>query len=406
MPGRRASAIFVSNYFLLYVTYGVLTPYLPLYLKARGFTPSRIGVLLGVVEIAGFAGPLLVSRLADRLTAERGFGAAYRALLAASIAVAAIALVPLELTSRFGIAAVLMALLGFTFRSTSPLLDSAVGRLLPDPARQYGTFRAAGSIGFIIMSLLLQFGGLISSESSRSILLAFVVTVLPAFAAALFLPAVPRARGPRSSMSLRRARVFDRSFWAVIGIVFLGRFAMGAYYSFFSLYLQDSFRGTAAGFAGSGVSLMWALGAVAEIAPLWLSGRLIARWGLRLVLLVSLAAISLRLSLFVLAPTLGLIALAQLLHAFTFGTFHPAAVAYVNTKIPAEHRGLGMAIYTAVGIGLASFSASVAGGYVVEAFGYRALFVSYAVIPLAAIAVLFTKAGRIGILDPWKPRPF
>jgi PPP family 3-phenylpropionic acid transporter len=138
---------------------------------------------------------------------------------------------------------------------------------------------------------------------------------------------------------------------------------------------------------------------------MWLSGRLIARWGLRLVLLVSLAAISLRLSLFVLAPALGLIALAQLLHAFTFGTFHPAAVAYVNTKIPAEHRGLGMAIYTAVGIGLASFSASVAGGYVVEAFGYRTLFISYALIPLAAIAILFTKPGRIGILDPWKPPP-
>ena len=86
------------------------------------------------------------------------------------------------------------------------------------------------------------------------------------------------------------------------------------------------------------------------------------------------------------APSLVLIAFAQLLHAFTFGTFHTAAVAYVNTKIPAERRGLGMAIYNAIGIGCASFPASVVGGYVVEALGYATLFVVFAAIPLVGVA--------------------
>ncbi len=406
MPGRRTAAVFFSNYFLLYVTFAVLTPYLPLYLKARGFTPSRIGVLLGIVEVAGLAGPLLLARGADSLAAGHGFGTAYRLFLAGSVAVAALALLPLQLTTSFGMAAVLVAVLGFAFRSTSPLLDSEVGRILPDPARQYGTFRVAGSIGFILMSLFLQFGGAVSADSSVSVLAAFFVTAVPAVAAALFLPPVPRAAGSPAHQRLGGASSFDRGFWVVIGIIFLGRFAMGAYYSFFSLYLRDSFRGNASGLAGSGVSFMWALGTLAEVAPMWLSGRLIAKWGLRPVLLVSLAAITLRLSLFVLAPSLGLIAVAQLLHAFTFGTFHPAAVAYVNARVPAERRGLGMAIYNAIGVGLASFAASVAGGYIVEAFGYRVLFLSYAVVPLAAMALLFTKAGRAGILDAWKPRRF
>jgi PPP family 3-phenylpropionic acid transporter len=79
---------------------------------------------------------------------------------------------------------------------------------------------------------------------------------------------------------------------------------------------------------------------------------------------------------------------AQLLHALTFGTFHTAAVAYVNAKIPAERRGLGMAIYNAIGIGLASFLASIAGGYIVEAHGYTVLFLSYAAVPLGGIAIL------------------
>ena len=133
---------------------------------------------------------------------------------------------------------------------------------------------------------------------------------------------------------------------------------------------------------------MWAIGAVAEIATMWYSGKVIGRWGLRSVLVVSLAAITARLGFFVLAPSLVVIAFAQLLHALTFGTFHTAAVAYVNAKIPAERRGLGMAIYNAIGIGLASFLASIAGGYLLEAHGYTALFLSYAAVPLGGIAIL------------------
>ena len=434
MPGRRASAIFFSNYFLLYASFAVLTPYLQLYFKARGFSASRIGLLLGIVELAGLAGPLLVARLAD----ARG---SYRGLLVASLVASAAAFAAVQFSSGLLAAAGLAAAIGFSYRSTTPLLDSSVSRSLPDPARQYGRFRVAGSVGFIVVSLVLQFSGVVSADSSWSILVAFCASALLAAAAAGFLPAVPRtAPGPSAQAVAGGAprntaggagapgtdRAFDRGFWAVIGIIFLGRFGMGAYYSFFSLYLRDTFGGGAAAAAAAGaaatagaaghgggpaalggaVSLMWALGSVAEIGPMWFSGRLIARWGLRPVLLVSLLAISVRLSLFVLAPSLLVVGAAQLLHAFTFGTFHPAAVAYINAKVPAQRRGLGMALYNAVGIGLASFTASTIGGYIVEARGYVMLFLLYALVPLGAAVLLFTKAGRAGILDPWKPRPF
>ena len=393
MPSRRAATSFFANYFLLYVSFGILVPYLQLYLKARGFTPSRIGVLLGVYALAGIAGPIFVSRLADSRTA-------YRALLVGSLVTSAIAFVPLQLTTRFLVTALLLALVGASYLSTAPLLDSAVSRILPDPARQYGRFRVAGSIGFIAISLFLLFGGHVSGDSSLSILVAFCLTALCAAGAAVFLPRVPKSKPlPHATGGIRKVSAFDFRFWAVIAVIFLGRFGMGAYYSFFSLYLRDTFG------AGGAVSMLWAIGSVAEIAPMWFSGRLMARWGLRAVLAVSLAAITVRLGVFALTPSLALIALAQLLHAFTFGTFHTAAVSYVNHAIPAERRGLGMAIYNAVGIGCASFLASVAGGYIIEAHGYTALYLCYAAVPLGGILILFTKALRAGIFDPWKPRP-
>jgi PPP family 3-phenylpropionic acid transporter len=410
MPSRRNASSFFANYFLLFASFGILVPYLQLYLKARGFTPSRIGALLGIYALAGIVGPIFVSRLADSRTA-------YRSLLVGSLVASAAAFLPLQLTTRFLVAAVLLALIGASYLSSAPLLDSAVSRILPDPARQYGRFRVAGSIGFILVSLFLQFGasrlaiggarsafggaqsGAVSAGASLPILVAFCFSALCAAGAAIFLPRVPKSESPpHPAGRAGAASTFDIRFWAVIAVIFLGRFGMGAYYSFFSLYLRETF-------GGSGVSLLWAIGSLAEIAPMWFSGRLIARWGLRTVLAVSLAAITVRLGLFVIAPSLVVIALAQLLHAFTFGTFHTAAVSYVNTAIPAERRGLGMAIYTAVGIGCASFLASFAGGYIIEAHGYVALYLVYAAVPLGGILLLFTKALRAGIFDPWKPRP-
>jgi PPP family 3-phenylpropionic acid transporter len=380
---RRVAAVFFANYFLLFVSFGILTPYLQLFLKARGFSPSRIGLLLGIFELAGIAGPLLVSRLADSRTA-------YRALLAGSLVVSMIAFVPLQLTALLPLAVFCTALMGFSYRSSSPLLDSAVSRILPDPRRQYGRFRVAGSIGFIVISFVLQFSGIVSGDSSLSILVAFCGSAFLAAGAAAVLPSVPKtAPSPHAAAPGRGDSAFDLRFWAVIAVVFLGRFGMWAYYSFFSLYLHDTFGGSSA------VSMMWAIGALAEIAPVWFSGRLIARWGLRSMLVISLASVSTRLLLFVLAPSLAVISLAQLLHAFTFGTFHTAAVAYVNTQIPAERRGLGMAIYNAIGTGLASFLASVAAGYILEAHGYVALFLSFAAVPLGGILILACFGGSL-----------
>jgi len=270
-----------------------------------------------------------------------------------------------------------------------------VSRILPDPARQYGKFRVAGSVGFVAVSLLFQLTGLVTGESSLPILLAFIATAVCTALIVGTLPPSPstESRKARDAPAREHARPhvydgFDGKFWAIMTVIFLGRFGIGAYYSFFSLYLQHTFP-------RSGVSIFWAIGSAAEIATMWFSGALIRRWGLRVLLAVSLAAISARLGLFVIAPSLLVVCLAQILHAFTFGTFHTSAVAYVNLKIRHDQRGTGMAIYNAVGIGLPSFLASVAGGYILEAHGFVVLFLAYAAVPIVGIGILAAFGRRL-----------
>jgi PPP family 3-phenylpropionic acid transporter len=388
MPSRPIRASFLANYFFLFVTYGILTPYLQLYLKARGMSASRIGLLLGSLEVAGLAGPILLGRVADR-------SSAYKALLAGCLLIPIVAFIPMELTTRFPLYIACVIMMGFTFRAASPLLDSLVSRTLPDPARQYGKFRVAGSVGFVAVSLLFQLTGLVTGESSLPILLAFIATAVCTALIVGTLPPSPstESRKARDAPAREHARPhvydgFDGKFWAIMTVIFLGRFGIGAYYSFFSLYLQHTFP-------RSGVSIFWAIGSAAEIATMWFSGALIRRWGLRVLLAVSLAAISTRLGLFVIAPSLLVVCLAQILHAFTFGTFHTSAVAYVNLKIRHDQRGTGMAIYNAVGIGLPSFLASVAGGYILEAHGFVVLFLAYAAVPIVGIGILAAFGRRL-----------
>ncbi len=387
MSSRRVSASVFTNYFLQAASWAVLSPYLQLYLKARGLAESRIGLLLGLMEIAGVGGPLVIGRLADRRCA-------YRALLAACFLIPAAVLGTMEMTRFFSAYAAGMLVVGFTYRAVIPLLDSLVSRLLPYPDHQYGRLRVAGSFGFIAISVLLQATGWVTGETSRPILIAFGATAVCAAATVALMPPAAQSRNKRrNGTRVEPDGGFDAAFWSVIGIIFLGRFGIGAYYAFFSLYLKQTFP-------GSGVSLLWAIGPLAEIVTIWYSGALIRRWGLRAMFIVSLGAITLRLLLFVGAPNLAVVAMAQLLHAFTFGTFHTTAVSFVNAKVDPSRRGMGMAIYNAVGIGLATFMASSLGGYVIEAHGFVTLFVAYAVVPVVGIVALlfmrrvFVSEGR------------
>jgi PPP family 3-phenylpropionic acid transporter len=382
MPTQRIRGSAWTNYVLLFACYAILTPYLQLFLKARGLPLSHIGLLLGTLELAGIGGPIVLGHLADTR-------AAYRLVLFAGLVISVIVFIPLQLTTALPVFLACITVMGFFYRASIPLLDSLVGRILPDPARQYGRLRVAGSISFTIVSVVLQLTGAISGDSALSILASFgTATGLAALAVWLIPAAHTAGKRWEAVEGATDGSGFDLRFWTVIGIIFLGRFGLGGYYSFFSLYVRDSF-------GLSGVGLLWAIGSLAEIPMVFFSGNLIRRLGVRMLLAVSLAAVSLRLGMFILAPSIVVVALAQLLHAFTFGTFHTASVAYVNSRVTPARRGVGMAVYNAVGGGLPTFLAASLGGLFLEARGYRSLFLVYALVPLAGVAMLVLLGKRI-----------
>jgi predicted permease len=79
--------------------------------------------------------------------------------------------------------------MGFSYRPAIPLLDSLLGRILPERARQYGGLRVAGSVSLTVVSVGLPLCGAISGDSSVSVLAAFAAAALPAAMAVWLIPA-------------------------------------------------------------------------------------------------------------------------------------------------------------------------------------------------------------------------
>ena len=225
---------------------------------------------------------------------------------------------------------------------------------------------------------------------SKSSSIAFWIAVTTGLALC-FLPFLPD-RDPRDRNSASRlaghdtsgARNFvDGPFVIGLVIIALSRLAMTPINSFFSLYLVEELHWNA-------VSLMWALSAAAEIPLLFLSSRLIAKFGSTRLLAIATAAVFVRLCVYALFPNPGGVIFAQLLHSLCYGVFHPAAVSFIATRVPPERRATGMAIYLSLGSGLPNFLGCSFGGFIIDAFGYRAMFVSYTVFAVAGLILYFS----------------
>jgi MFS transporter, PPP family, 3-phenylpropionic acid transporter len=428
---RLAKTRFALSYFSLFAVYGVATPYLQILLRDLGYGPAFVGFLLGLFEVVGVFGPLAISRFVDS-------SGTYRPSLLACAALIVAPLAPLILVP--GPVSVILCLVSLSLgiRGMAPIMDAATTAVISSARGwDYGLLRAAGSAGFIAIAVALQLIPGFDSSPPGNIALWIGGTGMAFGLSVLILPESGRGRigknnrkrvpgnrveGDRASILLD-ARSAERTRTSAIQssvplevaiplevptaisrspktsappramagafalgllIIGLGRLVTAPVNSFFSLYLVERVKWNAVG-------AMWALGAIAEIPLLLLSGRIVARLGAMGSIALGSAAIALRLALYSLFPHPVSVVAAQLLNSLCFGLVHPASVAFVTRMVSPERRALGMAAYAGLGIGLPSFAGSALGGIIVQGWGYRALFGSFIVFAIVALAIYAAK---------------
>ncbi len=365
-----------SYYFFHFAFIGAFSPYFGLYLQSLSFSAWDIGLLMSQMQLMRLFGPYLWSALADRLGRRLPIVrlAGVISLLGFSVFFAAQSL------AAFLVA---MAIMAFFWSAALPLVETVTfDHLRQDPGR-YSRIRLWGSIGFI--AAVLGTGALLDFLPIRGVLWVIVVLLAGILCCALLVPEAPsRASARAADIAQSIGGILRQSHVrALFGACFAMSAAHGALYVFYSIYLSDH------GYSKALVGGLWSLGVLAEIVVFYYMARLMARFGIRRLLLASYLAAVLRFLLIGWGvESLALIVFAQLLHGLTFGTWHAAAIAAVNRWFPGACQARGQAIYSSLSFGAGGLLGGLLSGWLWEGAGAALTFTLSAGFALAGLALV------------------
>ncbi|MBD1553382.1 MFS transporter [Pseudomonas sp. C2L12B] len=360
-------------YFFYFALLGATAPYLAAWFAHLGFASARIGELVAIPMLMRCVAPHLWGWLADRSGQPLAI-----VRLGTLCTLAAFSLIFID--HRYAWLALVMALHAFFWHAVLPQFEAiTLAHLRAQPAR-YGQVRLWGSVGFIAAVVALgrafEWAGLDAYPYTVVAIMAGILL------ASLWVPPPPHL-APTANLAEAGfwQRLRRRPVLAFYGCVALMQFSHGPYYTFLTIHLEQL------GYSRAAIGLLWAVGVVAEVLMFMVMGRVLGRWSVRRVLAASFALAALRwLLLGSAAGVWPVLLLAQLLHAATFGSFHAAAIGFVQRTFGLHHQGQGQALYAALA-GTGGALGALYAGYAWAPLG-----------PLATFALAGVAAGAAAVI--------
>ncbi len=331
IPYWRLSSFYLFYFALL----GATAPFLALYFDHLGFSSARIGELVAIPMLMRCVAPNLWGWLGDhtgrRLAIVR-FGALCTLFCFSLIFI----------SKSYAWLALIMALHAFFWHAVLPQFEVITLAHLQEQAARYSQIRLWGSIGFILT--VVGLGKLFELLSLDVYPWVLILVMAGIVISSWWVPnAQPAARANQPGEGGFIAQLRCPGVLAFYCCVALMQLSHGPYYTFLTLHLEH--LGYARGFIGQ----LWALGVVAEVVLFLGMTRILRRFSLRQVLMASFLLAALRwLLLGNFAEHLPVLLLAQLMHAATFGSFHAAAIHFVQRSFGPQQQGQGQALYAAL----------------------------------------------------------
>ncbi len=364
MTQRRQLLPFAALSASYFAHIGFFNPYLPLWLKDMGLGLFAISLLTSVQAATRLFAPYGWGALSDH-TGERVKLLRYGATGALLCSVG--------LWFDFGLwwlAAVLLLMFTHT-SSMMSLSEAAMAHLVSQggafDARRYGRVRVWGSLGFLVT--VMAAGVWFEHFGMQHFPAWTVLTLLCVTASTWALPDLKEAVAlPHEKVSVLPVLRQRQVQWFFAALFFHVLSHMGIYV-FFSLYLDS------VGYSKTMIGLLWAVSVGLEIGWFYTQSRWLPRLSLTAWLVVCALAMVLRLGLTASsASVLGLLLLAQALHALTFAAHHTVCIALLSHHFPGRLRGRGQALYTVIGYGFPGVLGGLAGGAISVHYGLSAVY--------------------------------
>lgn len=339
---------------LIYGGFGVLSPYLPALLAARGLDAQTIGLALAAGTLVKLAVAPPLARFADRrqrvaATLAAALAASSLAAVAYGAPVAGSTLVALTLAQAAALTPV------------APFADAIAVSASARKNFSYGLPRGTGSAAFVLGTL--ASGALVTAFGWTAAAFAQAALLIAAGALALRAPE-PTAQVAAPSTDSWRDLLAIRPFRRIMLIAAL---VLGSH------ALHDGFAliaWTRAGVSPRMAAVLWSEGVVAEIVVfLALGPWLLKRLGARGALALSLIAALLRWTTMAFTTAPEIMAFTEPLHGLTFALLHLACMGVIARNVPADLAASAQALYGAVAVGVANAALTAASGVIFARYG-------------------------------------
>lgn len=347
--------------FLEYVIWGAWYVTLTTYLTGPlHFTGTQAGAVFGTTAVASIVAPIFVGLVADRYFATERVMAALYALGAVCMLAAT------QVTSFFGMYVVILAFCLCYFPTVS-LTNSLAMQQVADPGRDFPAIRMMGTIGWIVINLVVGFMAI--EATTTPFLLTAGACVVMALYSLMVLPHTPPRPEARSAtvgqlIGLDAVSMLkDRSFAIFVVASVLACIPLTFYYSFTNPYLNELGMVNAAG--------KMTLGQFSEIGMMLLMPFVFRKISVRSILLLGLFTWTVRYVLLAYGDTgtgVWMLYLAILLHGVCYDFFFMTGQLYTDQVAPAHLRSTAQGFITFLTYGVGMLIGSLLSGGALDFF--------------------------------------
>ena len=357
-----------------------MAPYFGLYLKEQKFSLLEIAQLASLLMMTKIIAPLLWGSIADKY---------HNSVLLVRVGafMTLLSFLGFFFASTFWQYAFVIIAFSFFWNAILPQIEVITLFNLAGQQDRYGRVRLWGSVGFIFavvfMGILFEKIG-ISSFPLVLLLITFFIWLT-----SLFRFHDPKYRAIKKNESSQRINqsfiklLRDKNVTIFFIVCFLLQVSHGAYYTYFSIYLESL------GYTKNSIGGLWGFGVIAEVIIFVVMHHWFERQNIKSIMFIALCLTAIRWYFTAqFANVFVILVFLQCLHAFSFGAMHSAAIKFVHQVFESNNQGKAQALYSSAGFGAGGAVGAYSSGILVTNFSYEAAFIGSAIVILFALILV------------------